>query len=208
MITNGEIAPPAPQKATGAQTAGLRMELRRATRGEHDAAEAAFAPFHAAPAQHLSWFLGCQLVALRPLYALAGRSGAQAEALIGDLLKALEQDCADRGWHPAPVAGHGAQTGRALDGLAIDYLVLGSRLGTEVLRRRLMEEADDPLPAYFAPRPHKDMWQQSCRELDAIPADSLRAKRLIDDTRTGFSFFYAAARANPIMIGTDIQPIL
>ncbi|UWR79596.1 hypothetical protein K4K97_13450 [Phaeobacter inhibens] len=179
---------------------GFRFELRRATRPEHDAAELAFAPFHQSPLPHLAWFLTCQHTALHALASTCCLKSGRATALLADLTAALRADCADNGDHPATIP---VDTLPRLHPLAVDYLVLGSRMGNEVLRRRLSEAAgQSALPAYFTPRDHLVAWRATCTDLDQLPPGRALARCIIADTRKGFGLFETAARLNPLRPST------
>ncbi|AHD08354.1 heme oxygenase-like domain-containing protein [Phaeobacter gallaeciensis] len=179
---------------------GFRSELRRATRPEHDTAELAFAPFHQRPLPHLAWFLACQHTALHALADTCRLERGRATALLADLTAALRADCADNGDRPAAIS---ADTLPQLHPLAVDYLVLGSRMGNEVLRRRLSEAAGQmALPAYFAPRDHLATWRATCTDLEQLPPKSALAQRIVADTRKGFDLFETAARLNPLKTPT------
>ncbi|UTS81669.1 hypothetical protein OL67_002761 [Phaeobacter piscinae] len=175
---------------------GFRHALRRATRREHDAVERAFAPFHQSPLPHLAWFLTCQHTALHALAGSRCNGTGHSVGLLAALTAALREDCAVNGDHPATVSVDALPR---LHPLAVDYLVLGSRMGNEVLRRRLAGAADQlPLPAYFAPRDHLVAWRATCTDLDQIPPTGALARRVVADTRQGFGLFDTAARLNSL----------
>ncbi|WP_254683299.1 hypothetical protein [Phaeobacter sp. LSS9] len=179
---------------------GFRVELRRATRREHDAAELAFAPFHQSPLPYLAWFLACQHTALHALAGSGDDGTGHSTRLLAALTTALRADCAQNGDHPATLSVDALPQ---LHPLAVDYLVLGSRMGNEVLRRRLSAAADQlALPAYFAPRDHLVAWRATCADLDQIPPRGALARRIVADTRQGFALFDTAARLNPLKPST------
>ena len=77
----------------------------------------------------------------------------------------------------------------------MDYLVLGSRLGTEALRRDCFEGwHPDDIPSYFRQQNVTPLWRQLCDMLDKIDPASPRAAVILADVRAGFRFFAAAAR--------------
>ncbi len=121
-----------------------------------------------------------------------------AGALVGELLARLDDDLgadaggAGRAVHPAPPLA------RPLDPIAADYLVLGSRLGTEVLRRELMAQTPPvAIPSYFLACPAPQMWRGHCTLLDSIAPTSEQAEHLIRDVIAGYGVFRAAADAQP-----------
>ncbi|WP_252737506.1 hypothetical protein [Citreicella sp. C3M06] len=166
---------------------GFRHLLRVQTKAAHDTAEAVFSRFINDPRAGLAWFLAAQHAAFAAL-----QHGAQTGALLSDLTARLESDLADLG--RVPVAVRGVD----IDPLAVDYLVLGSRLGTEVLRRRLMAETPPmPIPSYFLACAAPGLWRQHCACLDAIAPDSPRARHLTIDVIAGYELFRRAAGAQP-----------
>ncbi|WP_157891225.1 hypothetical protein [Phaeobacter porticola] len=175
---------------------GFRMLLRQTTRAEHDAAERAFAPFHESPLPHLAWFLNCQYTALHALARACDSATGHSADLLPMLTEALRADCTTHCTAPADLARSALPN---LHPLAVDYLVLGSRLGTEVLRRRLSDATGcAALPCYFEPRDHLMPWRAACEDLDAIKTDSTLADKIVTDTRSGFELFNMAARINPL----------
>ena len=82
----------------------------------------------------------------------------------------------------------------SLDGVAIDYLVLGSRLGTETMRRRLFADHQrEAIPQYFLIGTMPELWQRHCAELNNIDVGSDRAATVVQDTKAGFAIFARAA---------------
>ncbi|WP_208987496.1 heme oxygenase-like domain-containing protein [Roseibium marinum] len=108
-----------------------------------------------------------------------------------DLIRRLDLDLLSSGKTAAEVAPAGP-----LEPLAVDYLVLGSRLGTEVLRLRLFSGyPSDKIPAYFRAPALPQLWSAHCTALDAIPPGSARADQILEDVKTGFALFGQAATA-------------
>ena len=118
--------------------------LRHDSRQAHDAAEESFRPFLESPERHLGWFLSTQGAALGALREGCGPApGVLSGAVLSDLLKRLAADLAAMRRETASIS-----PSRPLDPLAVDYLVLGSRLGSETMRRSrdivLQAVAGDP----------------------------------------------------------------
>lgn len=82
----------------------------------------------------------------------------------------------------------------ALDRLAVAYLVVGSRLGTQVIARGLEQEGPEDVPRYFAPRDNRVLWQGVCETLSTAPSCGGRADRIVSDIRVGYRVFLRAAR--------------
>jgi len=178
--------PPLDTRAVAAP-AGLRAELRRATQAAHAATEAAFAPLLSA-ADGLDGFLRAQQAALATLHAARdGEAFPEEAGLLPVLLADLEADLAARGLEPLP-----RDDAAPMTSLAVAYLVFGSRLGSEVIRREQMQ-ADRPLPRYLRARDHAAGWRAVCTRIDAIPPGSEAALRLVEDVARGFAYFRRAA---------------
>ncbi|MBT9386471.1 biliverdin-producing heme oxygenase [Pseudooceanicola sp. CBS1P-1] len=174
------------------QTSGFRHQLRLATHSSHDQTETLFAPFQADMTGRLGWFLAAQRSGLGAL-AQGLPADDPARILPDRLCRILDADLAalDQPWTPLPAPV-------SCDPLAVRYIVLGSRLGTELLRRRLAQHLPDTrIPGYFAPADHGRAWSTLCAELDAIDPASEQALRLIDQACTAFDLFRRAALAQP-----------
>ncbi|WP_200809626.1 hypothetical protein [Aquimixticola soesokkakensis] len=191
-----DLQPASPEpraRRDAAQTeATFRHRLRRETAVQHAQTEDAFAPFMADPQPHLAWFLAAQragLVAVFDSREVASTPGCTA--LMAQLTDRLDADLAQLG---ARCVATPPDSG--LDPLAVDYLVLGSRLGTEVMRRQLWPQDTGALPpSYFLGGDARDLWRAHCSALDAIAPQSPRAERVIFDSRRGFALFHRAALA-------------
>ncbi|WP_051492176.1 hypothetical protein [Roseivivax isoporae] len=159
------------------------------TRPQHDATEAAFAPFTDDPAGRLDWFLAAQAIALDAL--LAAREGAPApeEGRVADELRdALAADCAARGQTALP----GLKAAAPLDTLAVGYIVLGSRLGTVVLAE-MLARTGARRPAAFSLAMPAGAWRAFRARLDLLPPDGTRAARVAAHAGRGFDVYRAAA---------------
>lgn len=166
----------------------LLTRLREQTGAAHDALDQLFAPFQRDPATHLNHFLAVQLAGFSALLTSCPDCDAHVAEMLRNAKGALVQDVADRGCYvpqlPASLALHP---------MAVAYLAIGSRLGTEVLRRRLTDAGIAPMPRYFTPEPYQSDWRQLCATLRATPADGALADRVVQDVLTGFNLFTLAA---------------
>ena len=76
--------------------------------------------------------------------------------------------------------------------LAIDYVVLGSRLGSSVLKRH-WAQAEDPrvrdASCYFSAPAQVRRWQAFCRQTREMSPKNAAADRAVDDTRRIFALF-------------------
>ncbi|SIT03933.1 hypothetical protein SAMN05421759_11188 [Roseivivax lentus] len=163
-----------------------RARLREATQDAHRSVEECFAPFMAAPAPHLDRFMAAQLTALVALRAHGGPGVVSEDAALLDAL--IDDLSADLAGRVLP----GLPQGRPLLPEAVSYLTLGSRLGTEVIKRRLTE-ARLAVPRAFAARPPSLAWQAFRTRIDGLEGDEVALSALIEDARRGFELFRAAA---------------
>ncbi|MBP0482262.1 hypothetical protein [Sagittula salina] len=171
---------------------GYRHALRLETREAHDRAEAVFARFHDNPLQEMTWFLSVQRAALIGLAeARIPEENRICEVVLEDLIERLDFDLAH-----AHVPAVSVTADRPLAGLAVDYLVLGSRLGTKVVRRRLAKLLDHyEMPTYFLAPSAQDLWRRHCQQLNEIAPDGSMARRITDDSIHGFGLFEKAGEA-------------
>lgn len=137
----------------------------------------------------MAQFLAAQLIAARALRR--GRDGApppEEGMILPQMIAALEGDLG-----PAASGLPEIALPRPLDTLAVAYLVLGSRLGTEVLARRV-SSLNRPLPEYFRQPVPGAAWRMFRDRLDAMASDDAQASRIAADAALGFEIFTAAAR--------------
>ena len=169
---------------------GFRSALRRATANEHLATETLFAPFLNDASRRLGWYLAVQRSALWALMQGCPPESAGCTASVMELVSRLDGDLAAMGVMPRATPAPDR-----LDPLAVDYLVFGSRLGTEVIRRQIFGDTPvDDVPTYFRAKPRPDLWRIHCVSLDRIDPQSTRASRITRDVKTGFAVFDRAAQ--------------
>lgn len=179
----------------------FRHVLRRSSRAAHDAAETRFAKFNDDPGLYLDWFLAAQRSGLAALQ-MARDPGVSclSAVVLEDLIERLDFDLAVRGVQPVATLPDRGQ-GDPMQPLAVDYLVLGSRLGTEVLRRRLERQAPDGrMPTYFLAPASTDLWKRHCAHLDALDPDCAEAHFVMADVQQGFALFDKAAAAQRALL--------
>jgi hypothetical protein len=85
-----------------------------------------------------------------------------------------------------------ATTLRPVRPLAVDYVVLGSRLGTRVLRRTWLAGKDPRVLAanlYFSQPEHTDLWRTLCGGLSQMPGNDPAAQVVLDDVKALFALF-------------------
>lgn len=169
---------------------GFRHVLRSEVAGDHLAVEGVFDPFVKFPQLMLNWYLAGQRSALAALACEGNDDGPGCgAAMLADLIARLDADLARMGTRAVPI-----DAALPLDPLARSYLVVGSRLGTEMLRREIFTGwRSQDVPLYFRALPAGNAWRAVCAALDGVAPQSARAARIIDDSRRGFSIFARAA---------------
>ncbi len=166
---------------------GFRHVLRDESRGLHDDAESAFSWFEADPVGTMSRFLSAHASAVRHLFpALASHRSLRVRGASSRLKTALEKDCAQRDLEPSKLAMPPCD-----DPLAAAYVVLGSRLGVEAMRRTWAMPS--PLPAYMGRIDVRGAWSASCAALDRIEPGSIRAREVMQATVVAFRSFQTSA---------------
>ncbi|WP_298494914.1 hypothetical protein [uncultured Maritimibacter sp.] len=167
---------------------GFRMALRQASRPAHDRTEAMFAEFLDDPAAHLDDYLTAQRVGIAALVMARSEGFGPSHRTIYDrLLRDLDADCGERGLNP-PVLMHDLR----LHPVAVDYILLGARLGTEVIRRRVIEAGVDPVPRHFRKLSDATPWRLVCDRLDHIGLGTPLAEVVTADVASGFDLFARA----------------
>ena len=169
----------------------FRHQLRNSTRPEHDATECLFDPFLNDPVPKLGWYLAAQRSGLAALFAGQEPVAVLCATIVPNLINRLDHDLHQMGLHHIPVETFGA-----IDPIACDYLVLGSRLGTEVIRRKIFGSATNHMiPTYFQADFDTNLWRVHCSVLDQIDPTTPRAQQIINDVKRGFNLFETAARS-------------
>lgn len=179
-----------PLGVSGVAGGSLLSRLRTESFASHEALDHSFAPFQSDPAAHLRPFLAAQMAGLTALSSSARLPHhADVLPLLSEMLDRLEQDC-----RHLTISVPVVRCSKRLHPLAVAYLVIGSRLGTEVLRRKLVTSGVQSVPLYFAPQDYKLAWQGLCAELTSLPAIGEVADDVCDGVIAGFDLFHSAAR--------------
>ena len=96
------------------------------------------------------------------------------------------------------------------DPLALDYILEGSRLGSQVLARRWASSVDPHVlgaAAYFSRKPNVGPWRNVCDRLAQIAVGSARAEKIKMDTCALFDMFFDAAQAHGDVAQPDLEPV-
>lgn len=168
----------------------LRYRLRSGASPAHDRLDARVTALDVATRRGVSSFLAMNHAAFAAMVK-AGACGRRADAqVIVGLANAAEADLAQLGAAPVRVS-----CTRDFSPVAVDYVVLGSRMGTEVLRRR-WQVSTDPLVrracGYFSQPGDARAWRAFRDELMAMPGEGETADRILDDVEHLFALFSSA----------------
>ena len=175
--------------ATLAAAGDFRWHLREATAEDHARLDGIVSELDVATRAGLAGFATAHLLAFRAMEEAHPRAELRA------MIAALGTDLASLG---AALPGGAMPPAPAHDPLAGDYLLAGSRMGTQVLRRRWAGSLD-PLvrraDAYFALAVDPAEWPAVRAALSAVPVGSDRAGRIVADVRALYQLFERAALA-------------
>ena len=169
----------------------LRARLRRETTAEHERLDAEASRLNLAQRGDFATFIAMQEAAFASL--LRGR--ATGHFVTRDMLKMFRDAClsdlAHLGRDPAPAPEVASDSAPE----AVDHIILGSRLGTAVLRP-IWQVSDDPVVsganAYFSLPLMQTIWRQHCDALSSRPVCGNLSDKILDDTRQLFTLFSAA----------------
>ena len=190
----------------------LRERLKRDGRRAHDRVDEAFAVFDLARPEGFQGFLQAHAVALQAIVPEGHQdSGSASHADPAYLHRLVCRDLAalsaalgqPAGASPTPKRGLAKTETRCAPRprchpVAIDYVLLGSRLGLQVLRRRwqvsrdtAVLQASDYISLPSVSRP----WAALCRRLAAQPGAGPEADRIVADALYIFEVFEEAAKS-------------
>ncbi|MEO1640114.1 MAG: biliverdin-producing heme oxygenase [Pseudomonadota bacterium] len=178
----------------------LRLRLREDTKTAHRALDVRVSGFDLQRPEGLAGFLAMQSGALQ--YLLTLDPEPDCAAVMQDLLQRADDDLVTLGARRATLPENALTEAHPL---AIDYVIGGSRLGTQVLKQRwatsthpLVQTAD----AYFGAPTHIAHWKAFCATAEAMPADSAEADLIVIDARRLFVFYeVCAVAARQVMRG-------
>jgi heme oxygenase len=167
----------------------MRRHLRAATSTAHERVEAAFAPFDLATRGGLANFLKAHDSALRS--ACAGLR-AEQRAQVEELRAAVTQDFRELGTEPASPGGSTLLAGH--DSRGVMYVIAGSRLGSQILRRRVAASGDAAVRranAYLASEAGDRLWPATLAELSRVRPEE--AAGIVSAALATFEVFESAA---------------
>ncbi|WP_176556253.1 hypothetical protein [Rubellimicrobium rubrum] len=174
----------------------LRDRLRADTAFRHDCVDRAYSALDLTQPDDLRTFLRTQLTVLCDMSCRPSRHSAAATALASRMADALRADL--RALGGTPVGSGGA---RPLHGTAVLYMLLGSSLGTQVLRRRWLGASNPAVAAadrYFGLAAPQGAWRALCEELAGRSPHGPEADRIVQDADALFEL-HLAALAGPAL---------
>lgn len=190
------MTPEAHMPGTQSRAAGgLRARLRDALAPDHERVDAAYGALDLARAGDLALFVAAHRLALHGLDARTeDRPGDEPRHMppgaLGDLVRRLDRDASALGLDPLAAV---TPSGPPIPALAADYVVLGSRLGARVLRRRWEAGAvARGAGRYLCAPPPTGAWRALCLDLSARPAEGAEAERVVRGARAAFALFEGA----------------
>ena len=170
----------------------LRRRLQRDLANQHSALDDLVSQFDLTDEQGMAGFLWMHFVALSNIKHTAPR--ADTKAMIQDLLKRIETDLdlirVSKNMHAK------CDIYECNEPLAAEYVLGGSRLGAEVLKRRWQGSAlaaSGVGQAYMTAPRHLNVWRGFCEVAERMPAHSAQADRITLDAGRIFDFYTATA---------------
>jgi len=168
----------------------LRDRLRASTAFRHERADRAYSSLDLRRTDGLRTFLRAQLWVLDSIRCCSGPHAAEAEDLRSRMAQSLRRDLRVLDSTPAVVSGQ-----CRLNATAMLYLLLGSSLGTQILRRRWQEAADPAVAAagqYLGLCVPQKAWGRLCEELARLGAEGAEADRIVHDASRIFDLHLGA----------------
>ncbi|MFQ6551918.1 biliverdin-producing heme oxygenase [Aestuariibius insulae] len=159
----------------------LRERLRRDLQDEHEALDRKISTLDLTQIHGYRAFLAIHYIALRGLQTDA------PQAMLGDMIDALGTDLDAMGAPTLPTLAP-----LSVHTVALDYMLIGSRLGTQVLRKRWLAATDPRVTAngcYFALPAQGRAWGALTKALGAMNGSDERAAQIVADARALFLRF-------------------
>ncbi|MEM6438616.1 MAG: biliverdin-producing heme oxygenase [Pseudomonadota bacterium] len=172
----------------------FRFVLRDASRARHDRLDRMISVLDLGDAEDFARFADVHAACFGALGASDGASRA-TRRLLSEMIARLSDDLLTLKARPPSAR---PATPANLDPLAIDYVVEGSRLGSQVLKRRWETSTDPAVRAadrYFGLPADPLGWRATCAALSCLRVDGRRAARVTRDVDALFDLFADACRA-------------
>ena len=174
----------------------LRARLRADTRLAHELLDDEVSRFDLTTPYGLLCFLNMQSAALQTL--AESPVSAQIDAMIRDLRQRAERDLRRLGSSTQKTEA----TIEPVHLLAIEYAIAGSRLGSQLLKKK-WQAATKPqvrrANAYFSAPSYIERWASFCDTTAAMPAAGPLADQIVRDADRIFQMYRECARA-PLLV--------
>ena len=171
----------------------LRARLRTDTRTSHEELDREVSSFDLTRPDGFACFLRMQATALN---TLRGNIMSQASAeMVCDLLERAEADLRQLGY---PVDERQMKLD-VVHPMAIDYVIAGSRLGTQILKKRWFSATDAKVrsaASYFCAPSYIEAWAAFRANAEKMPSTGPLADQIIRDTDRIFQIYRECARAS------------
>lgn len=161
----------------------FRMNLRDATRADHDALDTMISGLDIACPQGFLTFCRLHCACFTALNAQADPAG------LPEMIAALQSDLSAMGQKATPDL---PCLNTPIHPLAADYIIAGSIMGTKVLRRRWQTSSHvrvQSADAYFNLRQGPSNWPHVCEQLRKVVPTTSEAEQITTDTRRIFGLF-------------------
>ena len=168
---------------TDAAAPTLRAALRSQTRPAHEALDNRISPLNLLIAERREAFCRVHRLGFATLGRACDGNASEATPSLHRIMATLDEALANVPADaplPAPI----------LHPDAVAYLVLGSQMGTEMMRRGLPE---DQQTGYFGQDPDMTAWRAFCARMGAMDSTTPEAQRILSDANRAFAIFTAAA---------------
>lgn len=177
----------------------LRARLRNDTRLLHEKLDREVSEFDLTTPGGLSGFIRMQFSALQAFNS--SQMLADTGAMVQDLCEraALDLRALDASVQPSPY-----ELG-AVEPLAVEYVVAGSRLGSQLLKKRWQRATNQQVrraSAYFSAPSYIEIWAAFCERTEAMSSCDPLADRIVQDANNVFNMYYECARASRLVKGT------
>ena len=172
------------------QTTTLRERLRTETSANHARVDALFSTLDLTCGAALGKFLAAHRAGFAAMRA-AGPLMTETigHTLLTEMIDALDADLARLRYHVPELST------QPVGSDAIDHIVLGSRLGTAVLRRQWSAATDPEARAasrYFSLPGQGAAWRAHTERLTSMPSDGPDADAMIKETKSLYDLFERA----------------
>ncbi|MGR3625295.1 MAG: hypothetical protein ACU0A0_03290 [Limimaricola sp.] len=171
----------------------LRSRLKRDLVARHERLDACFSRFDLTTRPGLSGFLAAHRTAFAAIRPASG--GLTGGPLLGRMIAAIDADLGVLGHAP----GAGPAPLRLTRSMAQDYVLLGSRLGSQLLRRRWAAARDPRLRSagtYLSLPPMARDWRAFCDRAGALPGEGTEADKVVCEAGQLFDLFLAAGQVD------------